>query len=174
VDTLTPKERSHRMSLVRSKDTGPEILVRRIVHSLGYRYRLHVHALPGCPDLVFPKRQCVILIHGCFWHQHKCRMGDRMPKSRIGFWRSKLEGNKRRDSKQRRSLRSLGWRVLTIWECQLSPRKTERLRERIIEFLGGGVGRTVSSSRHFHPIKKGRPGANSEPGNQRHKHTRHS
>jgi DNA mismatch endonuclease (patch repair protein) len=135
MDTLTPKERSYRMSLVRGTDTGPELLVRRVIHSLGYRYRLHVHELPGCPDIVLPRRHCVILVHGCFWHQHKCKMGDRMPKSRVRFWRSKLEGNRRRDSKNRRSLRDLGWRVLTVWECQLSPIKIERLIMRIRQFL---------------------------------------
>jgi DNA mismatch endonuclease, patch repair protein len=136
MDTLTPKERSHRMSLVRSKNTEPEILVRRIVHTLGYRYRLHVHKLPGCPDLVFPGRQCIILIHGCFWHQHKCKMGNRMPKSRVQFWRVKLEGNKLRDKKQKLLLKGLGWRVLTIWECQLSANKMDRLSRRICHFLG--------------------------------------
>jgi len=171
MDTLTPTERSHRMSLVRGKDTGPEILVRRIVHSLGYRYRMHVHELPGCPDLVFPGRQCIILIHGCFWHQHKCKMGNRMPKSRINFWRTKLEANKRRDAKQRRSLRSLGWRILTIWECQLSPRKVEKLGERLIEFLGLRPHRASSSSGHLHRMARSGSGVDPKSGNQRHHHT---
>jgi DNA mismatch endonuclease, patch repair protein len=136
MDTLTLKERSYRMSLVRSKNTGPEILVRRIVHGLGYRYRLHVHKLPGCPDLVFPGRQSVILIHGCFWHQHKCKMGNRMPKSRIQFWKAKLQGNKERDIRQRRALIRLGWRVLVIWECELSANRIAKLSKRICRFLG--------------------------------------
>ncbi len=135
MDTLTPWERSHRMSLVRGKDTKPELTVRRIVFSLGFRYHLHVHALPGCPDLVFPRLRRVILVHGCFWHQHKCKMGNRMPKSRLRFWRPKLEGNRLRDIRQRRALRALGWQVLTVWECQISTMKIGRLRVRLNRFL---------------------------------------
>ncbi|MBN1344368.1 MAG: DNA mismatch endonuclease Vsr [Phycisphaerae bacterium] len=137
MDTLTPKERSHRMSLVRGKDTKPEMIIRRLVHSLGYRYRLHVRGLPGSPDLVFPSRCKVIFIHGCFWHQHRCRMGNRMPKSRLGFWRPKLEGNRKRDARHRRQLRRLGWKALTIWECQVRSDKADRLVERIARFLDG-------------------------------------
>ena len=118
MDKLTRKQRSRRMSLVRHKDTKPEMTVRRLVHALGYRYRLHVNTLPGCPDLVFPFRRAVIFVHGCFWHQHRCPRGDRMPKSRQEYWRPKLRGNKARDKKHLRSLRGHGWRVCIIWECQ--------------------------------------------------------
>ena len=91
-DSLTAEERSKRMALVRAKDTKPELCVRRLVHALGYRYRLHQSDLPGRPDLVFRKRRRVIFVHGCFWHRHNCPMGNRMPKTRVSFWRGKLRG----------------------------------------------------------------------------------
>lgn len=142
MDTLTKIERSLRMSLVRSKDTKPEMLARRLVHSMGYRYRLHDRRLPGCPDMVFASRRKVIFVHGCFWHQHKCAMGDRMPKSRLGFWRAKLEGNKTRDARNLQSLRRLGWRAMVVWECQIHPRRLDKLAARIARFLGGSPGKT--------------------------------
>ena len=136
-DPLSPEERSKRMSLVRAKDTEPEMRVRKLVHSMGYRYRLHARDLLGCPDLVFRKRRKVIFIHGCFWHQHDCAMGNRMPKSRIEFWREKLLGNKRRDAQNRQQLKAEGWSVLVIWECQTATTKMDRLRSRIARFLDG-------------------------------------
>jgi DNA mismatch endonuclease (patch repair protein) len=132
-DTFGKCERSRIMALVRSKDTGPEMLLRRLVHSLGYRYRLHDRRLPGVPDLVFRSRRRVIFVHGCFWHQHSCARGNRMPKSRIGYWRNKLEGNVARDRRAVRALRRAGWRVLTVWECQM--RDLDKLRRRITSFL---------------------------------------
>jgi DNA mismatch endonuclease (patch repair protein) len=111
------------------------MIVRRLAHSLGYRYRLHARDLPGCPDLVFPSRRKAIFVHGCFWHRHHCAMGDRMPKSRVAFWRRKLEGNRARDALRRRALRRLGWTVLVVWECQLAPSRREALRLRIVAFL---------------------------------------
>lgn len=119
MDTLSVAERSEIMSRVRSKDTVPEMLVRRTVFSLGYRYRLHDRTLPGCPDLVFRGREKVIFVHGCFWHRHSGCPKARVPKSRTDFWLQKLEGNKKRDDKNVRRLRRQGWKVLTIWECQL-------------------------------------------------------
>lgn len=136
MDTLSKEERSRLMGLVRSKDTQPEMRIRTLVHSLGYRYRLHVRDLPGCPDLVFPRFRCVILVHGCFWHQHDCSAGNRQPKTRVGFWRAKLAGNVARDEKSRRALRRLGWRVLTIWECETRSKSPEQLERRIVSFLG--------------------------------------
>ncbi|MDA8172204.1 MAG: DNA mismatch endonuclease Vsr [Nitrospiraceae bacterium] len=132
-DTLSPEERSIRMSLVRSKDTKPEMRVRRLVHAMGYRYRLHVSDLPGHPDMVFPSRRKIIFVHGCFWHQHNCAMGARMPKSKIGFWKKKLEGNKKRDSEIMQRLKKDHWSVLVIWECQI--KKTEALKARVKKFL---------------------------------------
>ena len=123
------------MSLVRAKNTKPEMAVRRLVHRLGFRYRLHVRKLPGCPDLVFTSRKKVIFVHGCFWHQHKCRMGDRMPKSNTELWRKKLEGNKARDTRNHRKLRHLGYQVLTIWECQITQARLGPLAKRIARFL---------------------------------------
>lgn len=131
-DPLTKEERSERMSRVRSADTKPELMVRRLVHGLGYRYRLHVKTLPGNPDLCFVSRRKVIFVHGCFWHQHGCQR-YRMPKTRKAFWETKLARNKARDLKVRRQLRALGWGVMVIWECQ--TKNLDRLRSRIVKFL---------------------------------------
>lgn len=134
MDKLTPKRRSDNMRAIRSKDTSPEMAVRRLIHSLGYRYRLHGSKLPGKPDLVFAGRTKAIFIHGCFWHLHAgCREG-RIPDSRRSYWKPKLEGNRARDARNRRALRRLGWSVLVIWECQIKREAT--LRSRIVEFLG--------------------------------------
>ena len=133
MDTLTPAERSARMALVRAKDTKPELMVRRFVHGMGYRYRLHRRDLPGTPDIVFPGRSKVIFVHGCFWHRHaRCALA-RLPKSRGDFWLPKLTANAERDARNGRALRRLGWGVLTIWECQL--RDTAALANRIRRFL---------------------------------------
>jgi DNA mismatch endonuclease (patch repair protein) len=123
------------MSLVRSKDTQPELRVRRLIHALGYRYRIHVRGLPGCPDMVFHSRRKIIFVHGCFWHQHNCTMGKRVPKSRIAFWREKLQGNKKRDYVISRRLISDGWSILIVWECMTIPRKMDALSCRIVRFL---------------------------------------
>jgi len=133
VDTVPPSKRSEVMARVRSKDTRPELFVRRLVFAMGYRYRLHAKGLPGCPDLVFSSRQKVIFVHGCFWHRHENCALARMPKSRLGFWRPKLEGNKRRDVKNMKRLAREGWKVLTIWECQLND--SVRLQTTIRRFL---------------------------------------
>ncbi|MCR6700984.1 MAG: DNA mismatch endonuclease Vsr [Dokdonella sp.] len=133
MDTLTPAERSARMALVRAKDTKPELLVRRLVHGMGYRYRLHRRDLPGTPDLVFPGRSKVIFIHGCFWHRHADCALARLPKSRSDFWLPKLTANAERDARNVRALRRLGWSVLTIWECQLGD--NAKLANRIRRFL---------------------------------------
>lgn len=135
MDTLTPEERSERMSRVRSKNMRPELIVRKLVFALGYRYRLHARDLPGCPDLVFRPRRKVIFVHGCFWHRHPSRSCAlaRWPKSRLEFWRPKLEGNRERDEKNNKALQRKGWKVMTIWECQL--KNTGRLEGRIRRFL---------------------------------------
>ena len=134
MDTLTPEERSRVMARVRSKDTRPELAVRRLLHGLGYRYRLHRRDLPGCPDLVFPSRRKLIFVHGCFWHRHNCKLGRRTPKSRVGFWTAKFEGNRSRDRRNRAKLRRRDWAVLMVWECQL--RDLAKLTTRLTEFLG--------------------------------------
>ncbi len=136
MDTLTTIERSERMSRIRGKDTSPEIAVRRLVHALGYRYRLHGGKLPGRPDLVFGKRHKVIFVHGCFWHRHpdpSCKLA-RLPKSRLDFWRPKLEANRARDMRNEVSLRASGWKCLVVWECELGSRAP--LERRLRSFLG--------------------------------------
>ncbi|MDR0576990.1 MAG: DNA mismatch endonuclease Vsr [Candidatus Accumulibacter sp.] len=137
VDTLTPAERSYRMSLVRSTDTKPEFAVRRLIHGMGYRYRIHRHDLPGTPDIVFPARRLVIFVHGCFWHRHDGCSLARMPKSKLEFWRKKLEGNRERDIRKIGKLESMGWRVLVVWECELSD--LDILASRLRGFLDGGL-----------------------------------
>ncbi|MGB9197358.1 MAG: DNA mismatch endonuclease Vsr [Terriglobales bacterium] len=118
MDTLSPAQRSRRMSLVRSKDTKPELRVRRIAHRLGYRFRLHQGHLPGKPDLVFTRLRKVVFVHGCFWHRHAGCPRTRTPKSRFDFWVPKLKGNRLRDLRNMNSLRRLGWKVQIIWECE--------------------------------------------------------
>lgn len=121
------------MRAVKSRDTKPEMLVRRAAHALGYRFRLHRKDLPGSPDLVFPARRKVIFVHGCFWHGHECARGARMPKTNADYWRAKIARNVARDARARSALDSLGWETLTIWECEL--KKDTRLAERLKSFL---------------------------------------
>jgi len=120
------------MQAVKSKDTGPELIVRRMLHARGFRYRLHRRDLPGCPDLVFPKRRKVIFIHGCFWHGHDCARGARTPKSNTGYWITKVGRNRTRDSEAARQLVVRGWEVLIVWECEI--RKPD-LSDRLLRFL---------------------------------------
>ncbi len=132
-DPLSPAERSERMSRVRAKDSKPELVVRRLVHRLGYRYRLHSKDLPGSPDLVFRTRRKAIFVHGCFWHQHGCRQ-YRMPRSRSDFWEPKLQKNVQRDAAAQEGLGLMGWEYLVIWECEL--RDLPEIENRVVEFLG--------------------------------------
>jgi DNA mismatch endonuclease (patch repair protein) len=131
-DPLTPAERSERMSLIRNADTKPEMIVRRLIHGMGYRYRLHSKDLPGHPDVVFRPRKKVVFVHGCFWHQHACRQ-YRQPRSKRTFWLPKLEGNKARDKIHQEKLTLMGWKFLVIWECELQ--NMDKLEKRITEFL---------------------------------------
>ncbi|HZR59102.1 MAG TPA: DNA mismatch endonuclease Vsr [Terriglobales bacterium] len=133
MDTLSPKERSQRMSLIRNRDTKPELLVRRLVHSCGFRYRLHDASLPGKPDMVFRSHRKVIFVHGCFWHRHHGCGLARLPKSRLAFWLPKLNGNRRRDLKNLRELTKLGWSGEVIWECE--TRNLSRLAKKVRKFL---------------------------------------
>ena len=137
-DTLLKSERSKRMSKIRAKDSVPELRVRRLLHRLGYRYRLHDQTLPGRPDIVFRSRNAVIFVHGCFWHRHhdpNCKLA-RLPKSRLDFWLPKLEGNRARDSRVRSELEQSGWRCLIVWECEL--RHEEQLKNKLSSFLDQG------------------------------------
>lgn len=121
------------MSRVRARDTKPEMKLRRLIHGMGFRYRLHRRDLPGKPDLVFPGRRSIIFMHGCFWHRHEGCGLARLPKSKRAFWSAKLEANKERDQKNISTLEAAGWRVLVIWECQL--RDEGGVREVVKEFL---------------------------------------
>ena len=134
-DKISKEHRSWNMSRIRSKHSKPEKQVRSVLHRMGYRFRLHVTDIPGKPDIVLPKYQTIIFVHGCFWHRHKCKMGDRTPKSRVRFWREKLEANRRRDVSHRRKLRKMGWEILVVWECQTGRSKLDRLAGRIRAFL---------------------------------------
>ena len=133
MDTLTKEERSHRMTLIRGKDTKPEIIVRSLVHRLGFRFRLHVGSIPGRPDLAFTSRAKVLFVHGCFWHRHSKCPNSRMPKSRVDFWQAKLSQNKRRDIRVKHQLTRLGWRYLVVWECE--TKNPDLLGRRIRDFL---------------------------------------
>jgi len=121
-DIFSKEKRSDLMSRIRYKDTKPEISVRRALHRLGYRFRVHCNNLPGKPDIVLPQYQTVIQIRGCFWHGHNCRDGH-IPKSRMDYWEPKLHGNKLRDSQNDRKLKEMGWKVIIVWECRCKSEK---------------------------------------------------
>ncbi len=132
-DVFTPQERARVMAAVKGKDTKPEMIVRRLAHALGYRFRLHRKDLPGKPDLVFPGRRKVIFVHGCFWHGHDCARGSRQPKQNADYWRNKIGRNVERDAASLQALSALGWQVRVIWECELKDR--EALSEQLKAFL---------------------------------------
>lgn len=125
--------RSENMRQIRSKDTGPELKVRSLTHRLGFRFRLHRKDLPGKPDLVFPSRNKIIFVHGCFWHGHACPEGLRKPKSNRSYWIPKIAKNRQRDAESISRLRAAGWDVLVIWECEI--KEQESLAKMLIEFL---------------------------------------
>jgi len=124
------------MRLIRAKDTTPEVTVRRIVHGMGYRYRLHVAKLPGKPDLVFARLRRIVDVRGCFWHQHPGCIDSHIPKSRRTYWRPKLRGNVRRDALHGDALKRLGWRVLVVWACECEDANLKALKKRLKRFLG--------------------------------------
>jgi DNA mismatch endonuclease (patch repair protein) len=135
MDRVAPDTRSRMMSRIRSKDTKPEMLVRRYLHAAGCGYRLHVSVLPGKPDLVFPRRRLCVFVHGCFWHGcPKCTDGRHKPQSNRAYWLPKIRRNKQRDRSHVRKLQAAGWKVLIIWECELANRrKLEQLRRTVSE-----------------------------------------
>ena len=133
--TRTDPVRSRIMRAVKSRDTKPEMLVRRMVRAMGYRYRLHRKDLPGKPDLVFSSRKKIIFVHGCFWHGHDCLRGDRMPKTNRKYWKKKISGNVKRDVKHTSELKKSGWEVLLVWECE--TRDAEALTKSLNNFLSG-------------------------------------
>lgn len=126
-------KRSANMRAIKSRDTKPELVVRKLLTRLGYRYQLHSKALPGCPDLAFPGRRAVIFVHGCFWHRHSCKRGRSLPSTNSEFWVDKLQKNAQRDKLQLRKLRSIGWRTLVVWQCQLG--EEHRMARRVRAFL---------------------------------------
>jgi DNA mismatch endonuclease (patch repair protein) len=132
MDTITKAERSALMSRIRSKNTNPEMAVRSILHRLGYRFRVHRKDLPGKPDIVLPRYRKIVLVHGCFWHGHTCRLASK-PKSNEGYWGPKIARNQRRDVENREALLKHGWQVLELWECEV--RKLDGIEERLLEFM---------------------------------------
>lgn len=132
-DVLTPKQRSYNMSRIRNRDTKPEMIVRSLLHRLGYRYRLHKPDLPGKPDIVLVRHRKIIDIHGCFFHMHNCKYGKVSPVTNAEFWRAKRVSNVQRDRKNLIALKRDGWRVMVIWECE--TKDSEGLRRRLMTFL---------------------------------------
>jgi len=128
------------MARIRGRDTRPEVLVRSLVHGMGYRFRLHRDDLPGKPDLSLPRLRKVIFVHGCFWHRHRCRRGRSQPSTRDAFWVDKFEANVSRDKLVRRRLRKLGWDVLVVWECETVVSRREQLVAQLAAFLRDGIG----------------------------------
>lgn len=144
VDFLSPRERSERMSRIRGKDTRPELALRKVLHGLGLRYRLHGKGLPGKPDLVFPRYKAVVFVHGCFWHRHPGCSIATTPKSNTAFWLEKFEKNVARDARVAAQLEGQRWRVLVAWECELStPAKAARVGERLATLIKGPRPLTV-------------------------------
>ena len=132
-DVLTPQQRSRCMAAIRSKHTKPELAVRELLRRLRVRYSLHRKTLPGKPDVIIPKARKAILVHGCFWHMHRCRYGKVVPATNAAFWQKKRRGNVARDRQKLLELRRAGWGVLVVWECW--TRTPERLASRVASFL---------------------------------------
>lgn len=131
----TPEQRSRVMRAVKSRDTQPEMIVRRLAHRMGYRFRLHRRDLPGKPDLVFPRLRKVIFVHGCFWHGHNCARGARMPVQNRDYWVQKVTRNRDRDKAAQAALIAAGWETAVLWECEI--RDKDQIARRIRTFLGG-------------------------------------
>jgi DNA mismatch endonuclease (patch repair protein) len=137
-DVHTAEQRSYNMSRIRGAHTKPEMRVRRRLHAMGFRYRLHAAELPGKPDLVFPRAGAVLFVHGCFWHMHRCPLGKPVPATNASFWAEKRRSNAERDRRNRAALRKAGWHVFEIWECQ--TRDAEKLAARLgplVKYLNG-------------------------------------
>ena len=134
IDVVDKITRSRMMAGIRGKDTKPELELRRALHSLGLRYRLHVSGLPGRPDIVLPKHHAAIEVHGCFWHMHRCKYGKPAPATNVSFWAEKRRGNAARDKRNRTALRAAGWRVFEVWECH--TRSEEKMRAKLASLIG--------------------------------------
>lgn len=133
--TTSDPDRSAIMRAVKSENTTPELIVRRLLYKLGYRYRLHRKDLPGKPDLIFAKRRRVIFVHGCFWHGHECKRGARIPKQNRDYWENKVSRNRCRDMMNLDALQQLRWKALVVWECELG--NSVALRDKLVSFLDG-------------------------------------
>jgi DNA mismatch endonuclease, patch repair protein len=129
-DVHTPEQRSRNMAAIHNRDTKPEVRVRSLLHSMGFRFRLHRKDLPGKPDIVLAKHKTAIFVHGCFWHCHNCRWGAVVPKTRAEFWNNKRSGNVKRDRAKQASLEAKGWKVITVWECE--TRLAEDIRAALV------------------------------------------
>ena len=125
MDSLTPERRSALMKRVKRSDTKPELTLRKALHQMGFRYVIGDKRLPGTPDLSFPKLKAAVFVHGCFWHGHHCRQG-RAPSSNESYWLPKIEANRARDTRKEQGVRDLGWRVFTVWECELKKARKEQ------------------------------------------------
>jgi DNA mismatch endonuclease, patch repair protein len=149
VDTLSKVERSERMSRIRGKDTKPELALRSAMHRLGFRFRLHGQKLPGRPDLVFPKYRAAVFVHGCFWHRHEgCKIAT-TPKSNTAYWQAKFNRNVERDARAARDLEAQGWRVFTVWECQVaSGEKASQTAAALADTLRSELGRRSDALAH--------------------------
>ena len=134
-DRLHPEQRSENMRRIKSKNTSPELAVRKIVHRLGFRYRLHSPKLPGKPDLVFPRLNKIIDVRGCFWHRHKGCLDSHIPATRAEYWKPKLAGNVSRDKRNLKIWRAAGWDVLVVWACEAEPAHSEGLEVKLNHFL---------------------------------------
>ncbi|MCA1535047.1 DNA mismatch endonuclease Vsr [Bradyrhizobium sp. NBAIM03] len=145
MDHITPARRSWLMSRVKSRNTGPELRVRKVAHALGYRFTLHSSSLPGKPDLTFPRLRSVIFVHGCFWHRHQSCSKASMPNSRPEFWAAKFKRNVERDTRVRSELRRRGWRVCVVWECE--TKKPAVLRSKVRRFLSRSEAGASASSK---------------------------
>lgn len=153
-DVFSKKKRSWIMSRIKGHDTKPERLVRSLVHRMGYRFRLNVADLPGKPDLVLPRHGKVIFVHGCFWHGHpRCKRAT-IPTTRRNFWLNKIEGNRARDAKVRAALRRIGWKVLVVWQCEISAAGEKKLRQKLRRFLALPPGRAGGNRRRNRGKKK--------------------
>jgi len=134
MDKISTERRSWNMSRIQAKNSRPEVAVRHLLHRMGYRFRLHISSLPGRPDIVLPKYRSVVFVNGCFWHRHPGCKYAYVPKSRLDFWTRKFEGNTSNDRKVIEELKALGWKVVTIWECEVKD------KEELAERLASGIG----------------------------------
>ena len=125
MDTISKQKRSKNMVSIKSKNTKPELVIRKLLHSKGYRFKIHDKKLPGKPDIVMPKHNVVVNVHGCYWHYHGCSRSN-IPKTKTGYWIEKLENNKRRDFQNKKHLKKLGWKVIDVWECTLRKKNLEK------------------------------------------------